>query len=185
MAVKKTDRENVIDSALNLFRVKGYHHTSMSDISTACGLLKGSVYHYFPGKKQLAVAALDSVIDDVRAKLFVPANDDGRIAKDRLKALADGVERYFIGREGGCVMGNLALEVGGGVPEFVERIRIYFDEWATALTAILETQYDRTRARELAEDTIARVQGAIMMMGLTGDAAVLRRTGRDVVALLD
>ena len=53
------------------------------------------------------------------------------------------------------------------------------------LTQILESQYDRTRARELAEDTIARVQGAIMMMGLTGDPAVLRRTGRDVVALLD
>ncbi|MDH3232689.1 MAG: TetR/AcrR family transcriptional regulator [Alphaproteobacteria bacterium] len=185
MAVKKTDRENVIDGALTLFRVKGYHHTSMSDISGACGLLKGSVYHYFPGKKELAVAALDRVIEDVRVKLFLPANDDGRTPKERLQALADGVERYFVGREGGCVMGNLALEVGGSVPEFVERIRTYFEEWAKALTQILAGKYGEARARELAEDAIARVQGGIMMMGLTGDEEVLRRAGRDIVALLD
>jgi len=185
MAVKKTDRDNVIDGALNLFRVKGYHHTSMSDISGACGLLKGSVYHYFPGKKDLAVAALDRVIEDVRAKLFIPANDDGRSPQERLRALADAVERYFIGREGGCVMGNLALEVGGGVPEFVERIRTYFEDWAKALTAILETRYETARAAELAEDAVARVQGAIMMMGLTGDEEILRRAGRDIVALLN
>jgi len=185
MAVKKTDRENVIDGALTLFRVKGYHHTSMSDISGACGLLKGSVYHYFPGKKELAVATLDRVIEDVRVKLFLPANDDGRTPKERLQTLAEAVERYFIGREGGCVMGNLALEVGGGVPEFVERIGIYFEEWAKALTRILSDRYGEARARELAEDAIARVQGAIMMMGLTGEEEILRRAGRDIVALLD
>jgi len=189
MAVKKTDRDNVIDGALNLFRVKGYHHTSMSDISGACGLLKGSVYHYFPGKKELAVAALDRVIEDGRVKLFNPAhdpaNDDGRTPKERLQSLADAVERYFIGREGGCVMGNLALEVGGSVPEFVERIRIYFEDWAKALTKLLAGKYGDKRARELAEDSIARVQGAIMIMGLTGDKEILRRAGRDIVALLD
>ena len=189
MAVKKTDRDNVIDGALNLFRVKGYHHTSMSDISAACGLLKGSVYHYFPGKKELAVAALDRVIEDGRTKLFNPAhdpaNDDGRTPKERLQALADAVERYFIGREGGCVMGNLALEVGGSVPEFVERIRTYFEDWAKALTKLLAGKYGEKRARELAEDAIARAQGAIMIMGLTGDEEILRRAGRDIVALLD
>ena len=53
MAVKKTDRDAVIDAALTLFRVKGYHHTSIADISAACGLLKGSIYHYFPGAVSL------------------------------------------------------------------------------------------------------------------------------------
>src|SRR5690606_18941267 len=59
MAIRKTDRDKVIDCALRLFREKGYHATSMADISEACGLLKGSIYHYFPGKKELAAAALD------------------------------------------------------------------------------------------------------------------------------
>ncbi len=185
MAVKKTDRDNVIAGALNLFRVQGYHNTSMSDISGACGLLKGSVYHYFPGKRELAVAALDRVIEDGRARLFIPANDDGKSPKERLEALAEAVEGYFIGREGGCLMGNLALEIGPQEPAFRERIRTYFNEWAEALTGLLEDRYGTMRARELAEDAIARVQGAIMMMGLNDDPSILRRTGRDIVALLD
>jgi len=185
MAVKKTDRDNVIAGALNLFRVQGYHHTSMSDISGACGLLKGSVYHYFPGKRELAVAALDRVIEDGRARLFMPANDDGKSPKARLEALAEAVEGYFIGREGGCLMGNLALEIGPQEPAFRERIRTYFSEWAEAVAGLLEDRYGSARARELAEDAIARVQGAIMMMGLNDDPAYLRRAGRDICALLD
>lgn len=184
MAVKKTDRDAVIDAALTLFRVKGYHHTSIADISAACGLLKGSIYHYFPGKKELAIAALDRVIEDVHQRLFAPAADADRPAVERMRLLADAVERYFIGREGGCLMGNLALEIGYAVPEFGDRIRTYFEDWTDALASILEGTYGRARAHELAEDAVARVQGAVMLMGLTKDDSALRRAGRDIVGLL-
>ena len=184
MAIRKTDRDNVIDCALRLFREQGYHATSMADISEACGLLKGSIYHYFPGKKELAAAALDRVIEDARERLFQPAAADGLAPEARLRRLADAVEGYFIGRTGGCVMGNLALEVGDTIPEFAERIRRYFAEWTDALTRLLGERYGEARARELAEDAVARVQGAIMMMGINGDERPLRRASRDVVALL-
>jgi len=184
MALKKADRDTVIDSALRLFREHGYHATSMADISEACGLLKGSIYHYFPGKKELAVAALDRVTEEGRERLFRPAANDNLPPEARLRRLADAVEGYFIGRAGGCLMGNLALEVGDEIPEFGERIRRYFSEWADALTLLLEDRYGRARARELAEDMIARAQGAIMLMGITGNEEPLRRAGRDAVALL-
>jgi AcrR family transcriptional regulator len=184
MAIKKTDREALLDAALTLFRTQGYHNTSMADIGKASGLLKGSIYHYFPGKKELAVAALDRVIEEVREKLFKYADDGETPAEERLEALAEAVERYFIDREGGCVMGNLALEIGTGIPEFAARIRTYFDEWRAALAELLQPAYGNEKASELAEDTVARVQGAIMMMGVDKDPAVLRRASRDTVALL-
>ena len=81
-------------------------------------------------------------------------------------------------------MGNLALEAGDAIPEFGSRIRIYFGEWADALTGLLKDRHGEARARELAEDAIARVQGAIMMMGINGDERPLRRASRDVMALL-
>ncbi len=184
MAIKKTDRDAVIDAALRLFRVQGYHHTSVADISSACGLLKGSIYHYFPGKRELALAALDRVIDDARESLFAVAADDRIPAETRIKMLAEAVEHYFIGREGGCLMGNLALELGGAEPEFTQRIKTYFDEWATALTHVLKARYGEASARQMARDAIARVQGAIMLMGLFNDQSVLQRASRDTVALL-
>jgi TetR/AcrR family transcriptional regulator, transcriptional repressor for nem operon len=182
--MKKTDRDAVLDAALTLFRVKGYHNTSMADIGAASGLLKGSVYHYFPGKKELCIAALDRVVAESRDKLFQPAKDASRPADQRLQRLAEAVENYFIGREGGCVMGNLALEVGDQIPEFAERIRVYFDDWRDALSLLLSPRYGKRRAEQLAEDAVARVQGAIMLMGLKKDPAPLKRASRETVQLL-
>jgi len=182
--MKKTDRDAVIDAALTLFRMNGYHNTSMADISAGCGLLKGSIYHYFPGKKELAVAALDRVIAETREKLFRPALDSAVPAEVRLATLAERVERYFIGREGGCVMGNLALEVGDAIPEFQARIRTYFNDWKEALATLLAARHGRARAEEMAEDIVARVQGAIMMMGVNKDDRPLRRASRETVQLL-
>ena len=185
MAARKTDRDAVIDAALTLFRTQGYHHTTVADIAAACGLLKGSVYHYFAGKKALAMAALDRVIAESRETVFGLANDPAAPPAARLQNLADAVERFFAGRDGGCLMGSLALEVGDSIPEFCSRVRLYFDDWKAALASVLEGRYGRLQAEELAEDAIARTQGAILLMEVTGDPAVFERACRDTVALLD
>lgn len=185
MPHRKTDREAVIDAALELFRTRGYHHTSIADIAGACGLLKGSVYHYFAGKQAIAAAALDRVIADSRATIFGLASDPAVPPPQRLHNLIDAVEGYFAGRDGGCLMGSLALEVGDAIPEFRERVQRYFDDWKAALAAVLEGRYGAGRAGELAEDAIARAQGAILLMEVTKDPAVLRRACRDTAALLD
>ncbi|MCY3829172.1 MAG: TetR family transcriptional regulator [Rhodospirillaceae bacterium] len=185
MPHRKTDRDAVIDAALELFRTRGYHHTSVAEIAAACGLLKGSVYHYFAGKQEIAAAALDRAIADSRQKIFGLAGDPAVPPPQRLRNLADAVERYFAGREGGCLMGSLALEVGDSIPEFRDRVQRYFDDWKAALAAVLEGRYGAARAGELAEDAIARAQGAILLMEVTKDPAVLQRACRDTVALLE
>lgn len=185
MAIKKTDKDAVIDAALNLFRTQGYHHTSVADIASACGLLKGSVYHYFAGKKELAMAALDRVIDESRDTIFRLANDETQPPAARLVNLAEAVERFFIGRDGGCLMGSLAMEVGDSIPEFRDRVRLYFEDWKTALATVLEDRYGPARAAELAEDAIARAQGSILLMEVTKDRDVFYRAGRDTIALLN
>ena len=109
---------------------------------------------------------------------------DGRAAPERLRALAEAVERYFIDREGGCLMGNLALEIGQSIPEFAAAIRAYFDEWRRVLVGLLSDHYTPARAAELADDAVARLQGAVMLMGVYGDPSFLRRAVRDTADLL-
>ena len=41
------------DILIPVFKEKGYGATSISDIATACGLLKGSLYHHFSSKDEL------------------------------------------------------------------------------------------------------------------------------------
>jgi TetR/AcrR family transcriptional regulator, cholesterol catabolism regulator len=50
---KKHDSSSILDAAAKVFREKGYHHASMSDIAKQTGLLKGSLYHHISGKEEL------------------------------------------------------------------------------------------------------------------------------------
>ena len=43
-------RQRVFDTALALFRTKGFEVTTMRDIATGAGLSLGAAYHYFDGK---------------------------------------------------------------------------------------------------------------------------------------
>lgn len=48
--------EELLETALQLFRQKGYHATSMQDIADSMGLRKASLYHYIDAKEDLLVA---------------------------------------------------------------------------------------------------------------------------------
>ena len=163
MAIQKTDREQILDAAVHLFRTQGYHNTSVADISASCGLLKGSLYHYFPSKQGLAEAALEKYIAESWDRIFWIAYQDDKSPQDRLNEFCRAINDYFGSRRGGCLMANIALEVGDRIAEFNELIRRYFNDWTEAVTAILNDRYTEADATLIAAATLARIQGALML----------------------
>src|SRR6476659_9003056 len=49
-------RQHVLETALTLFRRRGFERTTMRDIAGAAGLSLGAAYHYFPSKDALVRA---------------------------------------------------------------------------------------------------------------------------------
>ena len=49
-------RERILDTALELFRTKGYAETTMRQIADAAGVAVGNAYYYFASKDQLILA---------------------------------------------------------------------------------------------------------------------------------
>ena len=49
-------RAHVLDTALDLFRRRGFERTTMRDIARSAGLSLGAAYHYFPSKDDLVHA---------------------------------------------------------------------------------------------------------------------------------
>jgi AcrR family transcriptional regulator len=49
-------RQHVLETALKLFRRRGFERTTMRDIAEAAGLSLGAAYHYFRSKNDLVVA---------------------------------------------------------------------------------------------------------------------------------
>jgi AcrR family transcriptional regulator len=54
-------RQRVFDTALALFRTRGFDATTMRDIATGAGLSLGAAYHYFDGKDAIVAEYYDEV----------------------------------------------------------------------------------------------------------------------------
>jgi TetR/AcrR family transcriptional repressor of nem operon len=50
-------KKRILDAALNVIRARGYAATRIEDICEAAGLTKGSFFHHFKSKEDLAIAA--------------------------------------------------------------------------------------------------------------------------------
>ena len=48
-----------LDAAMQVIRAKGYSATRIEDVCAAAGLTKGSFFHHFESKEELALAAAD------------------------------------------------------------------------------------------------------------------------------
>ncbi|SOD94734.1 TetR/AcrR family transcriptional regulator [Caenispirillum bisanense] len=167
-------REDVVGRAVEVFRRRGFHGTSMADLAAACGILKGSLYHHFPSKDDLALAVLEDIHAHFRAAVFPRALGSAAPA-DRMRALTRAVADYFAARDGSCLMGAFALEIGASDERFAVRIRAYFDDWAAAAAAPLEPRHGAVEAQRLGHDFVARTQGALLFLKLSGDDEPLAR----------
>jgi len=175
MAMAKINQDEIVNRAIKLMLTGGYDGTSMAQIADACGIRKASVYHHFPDKDALVLAAIGQIHMHFREHIFALAYSPAISAKQKLRALNKATFQFFDGREGGCLLGNFVLELMERAPQFQAPLRAYFDEWAAAIAHLYESAYSRAKARNLAFAALAQIQGAIMMMRLYRDAGHLRR----------
>ena len=88
--------------------------------------------------------------------------------------MAAGAERLFARGEGGCLFANTALETAGVDDRFLPRVRAFVDAWRAALAA-LARDVGCADPDASAEETVADVEGAIVLMRLYADRAYLDR----------
>lgn len=169
MPLQKIDRIALIKTSLNVFRTHGYHHTSMAHIAEACGLLKGSLYHYYSSKKALMLAVIEYLSDHYEKTVFSITQDQTKTGMQKLAYLVEQSEHIFLTHKGGCLMASIGLETVNVVPEFTEKIRRFFTVWMEAFTHIFVETYSLDSAKRLAEQSVAEMEGAVLLMQLFQD----------------
>lgn len=106
-------RQRLVDAACELFWERGYAAVGLAEIAAAAGARSGSLYHFFPAKDGLLMAAiaqqraaLESAFENTLAAADDPAE----------RALAPvAVYAHFMRRTGcalGCPLTNLVGEIG-------------------------------------------------------------------------
>ncbi len=61
-------RDEILNEAAKLFRRKGFSGTSMQDIASAVGILKGSIYYHFTSKNEIFREVLNKGISPLLKK---------------------------------------------------------------------------------------------------------------------
>ena len=169
-------RAKIIEAAMELFWLKGYGSTSISDILSRTQLNSGSLYHFFPGKQDLLIAVLEAYRDGIEDVLLKPAWGHEPDPVERVFALL-GLYRGLILETDctyGCPIGSLALELHEADPAVRELLAENFANWVAAVRRCLEQAADRFQAgtdfQALAEFVLTVMEGGVMQA----------RTHRDV-----
>ncbi|MEZ6142744.1 MAG: TetR/AcrR family transcriptional regulator [Zavarzinella sp.] len=61
--------EAILDVAAQLFAEQGFASTDLQLIADRCGVAKGTIYHYFPNKEELFLAAVDRGLEQLNAAI--------------------------------------------------------------------------------------------------------------------
>lgn len=68
---RKSDetRQRILDSALDLFRERGFEATTMRDIAAHCGIALGATYYHFSSKEAIVLAFYEVAKEELREPL--------------------------------------------------------------------------------------------------------------------
>lgn len=136
---REFDLDEAIDRALLLFRERGFHATSLNDLSAAMQLTPGSIYKAFDDKRSIFLAALDryTARRDARSKQLVEAESTGF---DKLRALLDFYADAAHNDEGrrGCLVVGGVVELATLDPDMSVRVKAAFKRVEQSLLALVQ-----------------------------------------------
>lgn len=167
-------KDDVLDRLTAAFREHGYEGATLARLSEATGLVRASLYHYFPdGKEGMARAVLDRAGEAMQRDVLAPLRGSGT-PRERLEAMARGLDAFYRGGELPCLLGLFSAGAGRAPMEAATTAAL--DEWIRAVAScVAEAGVEPRVARERAEDVVAAVQGALVLARARGSTAPFAR----------
>jgi AcrR family transcriptional regulator len=81
--IRETRRQHILDTALELFAIEGYHTTSIRKIASTAGISKGLLYNYFESKEDLVRSIIHKGIDQMMS--VFDQNKDGFLTDQEME----------------------------------------------------------------------------------------------------
>jgi len=178
MTKSEQTRAFIIEKTAPIFNAKGYAGTSLSDMTDATRLTKGSIYGNFVNKDEVALAAFDYNLSRVNS-ILSQEMARYKTAKEKLlvygKVYTDFTDYPF--PPGGCPVLNTAIESDDTHPELKKKVTEAIQSWKKNLTEILEKGKEKkeirkdTNSEQTALTILALIEGGIMISKVTGKPA--------------
>jgi TetR/AcrR family transcriptional repressor of lmrAB and yxaGH operons len=175
--VKSDSREQMIRSAIELLRERGYTRTSFGDVIAHSGAPRGSIYHHFPGgKEQLVTEAVRRYATMTLAAITHAAESGSSV--DTVRVFVETVRSGLRASDFrfGCAIAGVVLDLTSEEAALLQLTAESFRAWRTRLAAAFRKDgATEAQARRLATLVVASVEGAL----------ILARAERDLTPVTD
>lgn len=161
-------RQRILTEAALLFHNKGYAATGLENLLAQAQVTKGSFYHHFQSKKEVALAVITEIVaDTVRRRMIDPVFQSAQpifAIRKVLSALRKDVPEPDLLT--GCPINNLASELALQDNDFQSALAKIFQDWEEAWTEALKAKWKSHHisgfndAHELTLFLIGSIEGA-------------------------
>lgn len=194
MAPETDTRSRILATAREMFHGRSYADVGIQEICDSARVQKGSFYHFFPSKRDLALAVIDDMADDWAHGFVAEAFDRDLPPVERLDYMVDAAYYWqkaakdIEGRMPGCLFGNLALEMSTRDDVMRAKLNAVFDKARDRFRDTLDEAV-RTGAMT-AMDTeatatamLAYLEGIILLAKTRNDPDLVLRLGPAIKTL--
>ncbi len=172
--------------------MRGYDGATLTNLASAAGLSKASLYHHFPGgKPEMAAALVRHAIADLQRQAFSRLSGH-QSPGTRLLKFIDGFSAYTQTGESDCLLAvfnhhNTATEETATQQLLINQ---QFDDWHAALASVYEQAGLRPKkAKRAAHDLMAALYGALLIAKMHNQPVLftdaIKRLKKDITRQFD
>jgi len=169
----ETTREKLINATFDEVFSHGYQGASLVDILAKAGVHKGSMYHFFANKKEMALASIEETILQKNADKYsyVETYTSG-ILEEFYTRLRDTSVRDF---KRGCPIANIVQEMSNIDEDFNVLMKSIYGAFRARIKSVLDKAIELKEMKpcdtmKLALFITSTVEGAILAAKASGNA---------------
>jgi len=156
---QKKRRTEILESAKEIFSLTGFHKADMNEIAKQAKIAKGTVYLYFPSKKELFIAVIKDGLENLSKKIM----DDVENIDDSVEKIKKAISTYMLffknHQELYRILLHPDLELIDGIAETMKDIKL---SKLPRLAETLKKGIEKGQIRKLDEKSLS-----YMILGMT------------------
>ena len=164
----------IIEKVAPVFNKKGYAGTSLTDMTEATGLTKGSIYGNFANKDEVAIAVYQYNVKRLTEEQKI-ATSAATTSLGKLKAFVEYYRTSWkkMFENGGCQVMNASVEADDNLPFLKKHVQATIKGWATSISTIIDAGKQSGEFRknivssEYAYLIITILEGGMMLSKIT------------------
>ncbi|TVP60145.1 MAG: TetR family transcriptional regulator [Halomonadaceae bacterium] len=177
-------RDSLLAAGTELLAQRGYHGTGLKAVLDQVQVPKGSFYHYFASKEAFTAEIIRHYADWLLTLMDTAIASQSLTPRETIRQLYRQMitefERHDCAQ--GCLLGNLAAEIGAASSDCRSALNDAYDRWQLRFSSLVTAGQEQGQfRRDLPADTLSALfwntwEGGILRMKLERHGDPLRHT---------